>query len=117
VRFQNYIKIGTVESLREPESYKVTPDDRQEQIKVLGGVHIQDNGVFGSGMIAKGSALFSIDDWPTLEGYWLNRITVDVVDKYGKVLENRRLKITGFEGHECWDYYKVEFELWNMGSD
>ena len=106
------IKIGTVQSMREPESFGCTPDDRQELVKCLNGVYVVDAGNFPAGDVFAVQAVFAPADWATLSGYWRSRTRVDVVDHNGVLLAGRRIVVKKYEYVKRHKYYQITLDIW-----
>lgn len=106
------IKIGTIESIGDPDSFEIKFDDRQERIEVIGGVFVYDAGYVEEGKVITVEATFAGSDWPTLEGYWLNRTKVTVVDHRNRTYTERRFKVTGFKDLPGLNMVNLIFELW-----
>ena len=89
------IQIGAVTALKSPEDVKVTPDDRINQVKTIGGAFTLDLGRFEQGdhyLLA--DVNFKNDDFETIKGYWVNRTAVAIVDRNGITRTNMLIKIT-----------------------
>lgn len=104
------IKIGTATSQKTPSSWQFIEDDRMEQIKILQGVHYQDNGIFQNNI--KVNAIFSAAEFEKLKEHRINREAVTVYDEQERKLENEYfIKINSYKYVQRFDYYEVDFEL------
>jgi hypothetical protein len=106
------ITIGGIMSMREPESFIVTPDDRQELVKCLNGVFPVDAGNFPAGDVFAFTAVFSAASWNVLKGYWQSRTKVDVIDHHNTLMENMRVVVKKYEYVKKFRYWMVTIELW-----
>ena len=91
------ITIGTVTSIKTPESFGITPDDRQELVKCINGVFPVDAGYYANGNVTAITAVFSPAAWAILKGYWLGRTRVDVVDHHGELMSSMRVVVKKYE--------------------
>lgn len=108
------INIGSALSFRTPESWEVTPDDRQSKIEIVGGIYIEDLGLVDSGETVTCQAIFNAENWALIQGYWSNRTLVNVIDQSGNSLGNRRVivKKYKYQDKKFMKYYLVDLELW-----
>ena len=107
------ISIGTVRSYKRPSSWTVTPDDRQEVIDIIGGVHVQDEGIVDAGEKITCIAIFTAAAWATVKDYWINRTKVTVVDESGNTYTNCRVVVKSYTHVERFPaYYTVTLEFW-----
>ena len=106
------ITVGAIKSLREPESFSVTPDDRQELVKCINGVYPVDAGNYQEGDVFAVTAVFSPASWEVLKGYWRSRARVSVIDHHNKLMENMRVVVKKYEYVKKFNYWTVIIELW-----
>lgn len=111
------INIGAAKSFKTPDSWDSTPDDRQEKIEIVGGVHVEDLGVVDAGETVTCQAIFDASNWETIKGYWTDRTMVSVTDPAGNALGSRRVVVKGF-GYtgikKKPKFYNVKLELWRV---
>lgn len=109
------ISIGSIKSYKRPSSWTITPDDRQEQIEIIGGVHVQDEGVVAAGEKITCTAIFSAAAFATLEDYWQDRTKVTVIDESGTTRTNCRVVIKSYTYVERFPaFYTVTLEFWKV---
>jgi len=108
------ITIGTVKSMREPESFGVTPDDRQELIKCINGVFVADGGYYTDGDIIALTAVFKPSAWEVIKTYWQKRTKVTVIDVHGTTMTNMRVVIKKHEYVKKHNICNVNLELWRV---
>jgi hypothetical protein len=109
------IKIGTAHSVKNPESWENTPDDRQTLIKIINGVYVEDNGLIADGEIISCQAIFDAVNWTIVKGYWYGRTMVEVVDHAGNSLGNKRIVVKKYSYVDKFiNYYTVTLEFWNQ---
>lgn len=107
------INIGTAHSFKKPDSWENTPDDRQQIIKIIGGVHIEDNGLIASGEVISCQAVFDSANWAIVKGYWIARTLVAVTDHAGNNLGNKRVVVKKYGYVDKFPkYYTVNLEFW-----
>ena len=75
------IYINGIASFRDPESYKVIPDDRVEKIEIIGSVAVQDFGHIADGDTFSLTCLFSETNFNQILGLWEARS----LERVGKV--------------------------------
>ena len=83
------VKIGEAQSMGAPESERITPDDRQETLEVIGGVVVQDHGRVEIGDKTTWTLSFSKADWQKIKSYWTSRTIVNVQDEGGEIFAAR----------------------------
>lgn len=107
------INIGSAKSFRSPESWDVTPDDRQERVEIVGGIHVEDYGVIDAGEVVSCQLVFDATNWALVKGYWTARTLVAVTDQAGNSLGNRRVVVKKYKYQDRHPkYYTVDLELW-----
>lgn len=107
---------NTIKSIGRTTDMEIVPDDRQEIVKVVGGVVVEDYGVVANGEITTLSCVFSATDYSTLLNYWSNRTRVTVTLDDGTVISNARIVIrrTQFANEVLNQYKKVYLEVWKV---
>ena len=91
-----HILIGDVRTL-EVENWQIVPDDRQQQIEIVGGSVVQDFGHIEEGDTVSCSVTVLADGWETIKGYWDNRQKVNVSDEAGIVWSDMRVVVKSYE--------------------
>lgn len=79
------------------ENWQITPDDRQQQVEIVGGVAVQDFGHVTEGDKVSCSVTVLADGWETIKGYWDSRQLVDISDEAGVVWENMRVVVKSYQ--------------------
>ena len=107
---------NTIKSVGRTTDMEIVPDDRQEIVKTIGGVVVEDYGVVANGEIISLSAVFSENDYSTLLNYWTNRTRVTVTLDDGTIINNARIVIrrTQFANEVLNHYKKVFMEVWKI---
>lgn len=108
---------NTIKSIGRTTDVEIVPDDRQEIVKTIGGVVVEDYGVIANGEIISLSAVFSENDYNnTLLNYWSNRTKVTVTLDDGTIINNARIVIrrTQFANEVLNQYKKVYLEVWKV---
>lgn len=108
------IRIGEAVSVRNPENFTVTPDDRQQLIQLVGGVMVQDNGRFPDGDKFGFTAVFDLANWALIEDYWANRTKVTFVDEHGIIRENCRIRVTSYSYVKRFNKISANIEVWRI---
>ena len=91
-----HIQIGDVRTL-EVENWQIVPDDRQQQIEIVGGSVVQDFGHIEEGDKVSCSVTVLADGWETIKGYWDSRQKVNISDEAGTVWSNMRVVVKSYE--------------------
>ena len=91
-----HIQVGDVQTL-EVENWQITPDDRQQQVEIVGGVAVQDFGHVTEGDKVSCSVTVLADGWETIKGYWDSRQLVNISDEAGVVWENMRVVVKSYQ--------------------
>ena len=91
-----HILIGDVRTL-EVENWQIVPDDRQQQIEIVGGSVVQDFGHVAEGDKVSCSITVLADGWETIKGYWDSRQKVNISDEAGVVWSNMRIVVKSYE--------------------
>ena len=111
------IKINDIASFRDPESYKVIPDDRIQKIAIIGGVVIQDYGHVENGDAISIVCMFSEANFNQLLTLWEDRETVTFTDTAGEVRDNLIIVMKEYERDKRFKkYITATFELWKNAS-
>lgn len=107
---------NTIQSIGKTKDLEIMPDDRQQIVKVVGGVAVEDYGVCADGEIISLSAVFDASTYSTLVGYWSNRTLVTVTLDDGTVINNARVVIKSVKYYdELLNRYKtVALEVWRV---
>ena len=107
------IKIGDIFSIRTPESYEYKFDDRQERIKVIDGMIVQDRGRVPEGDVITCTAVFNKSDFEgVLTDYWINRSKITFQDEAGKIYENMVFSVKSYKYYtKLPNYVIVTFEI------
>ena len=110
------VTIGSVRSVGRSKDFETAPDDRQELVKIIGGVTVEDYGVVDDGEIISFSAIFSAADYETLKGYWSSRTLVPVILDDGRTINNARVVIrrTTYADDLLNSYKNVQIEIWRV---
>lgn len=109
------LKIGDAEAFKRPESWAVTPDDRQEKHETINGVVVEDYGVVDAGETISTTAIFTYYNYLKILEYWRSRQKVPVIDVAGidhgalRVVVKSDTYIDRFES-----FHKLELEFWKV---
>ena len=107
------IFINDIPSFRDPESYKMTFDDRQQKIEIIDGVAVQDLGHVEAGDVFFITALFSETNFNRLKSLWETREQVSFKDTAGVTWSGLRIFLKEIERDKSFpNYIMVTFELW-----
>lgn len=91
-----HIQIGDVRTL-EVENWQIVPDDRQQQIEIVGGVAVQDFGHVADGDKVSCSITVLSSGWEKIKSYWDNRTLVNISDEAGVIWSNMRVVVKSYE--------------------
>ena len=91
-----HIQIGDVSTL-EVENWQILPDDRQQQIEIVGGAAVQDFGHIAAGDKISCTVAVLSNGWETIKGYWDRRTLVHISDEAGMVWPNMRVVVKSYE--------------------
>ena len=109
------LHIGDAVSYSSPESWRYTPDDRQQLIQVDEGNVVEDYGHIKSGDKITVTAKFDRENFSKIYDYWDHRILVNVVDETGRTWEDCRIKVISFGYMTMFpDMTNVELEFWRI---
>lgn len=112
---KNKLKIGDAVAFKRPESWTITPDDRQEKHETIGGVVVEDYGVVDAGETIATTAIFNYYNYLKVLEYWRSRQKVPVIDVAGidhgalRVVVKSDTYIDRFES-----FHKLELEFWKV---
>ena len=109
-----HIQIGSAVTLT-CENWKYIPDDRQETVKTIGSVVVQDFGHIESGDKFSCTCNVSPSNKDTIFNYWENRYKVTIIDEAGISYENMRVKVINYRYINLFEkkrYYNIDFEFW-----
>ncbi len=107
------IYINSIPSFRDPESYKVIPDDRVQKIEIIGGVALQDYGHIAAGDTFALTCLFSKENFQSVLALWEARSSVTFTDTAGEIFSGLRIVMKEYERDKNFpDYVMASFELW-----
>lgn len=107
---QQTVKIGNAISFKRPDSWEFNEDDRLEQIKIIGGTYIQDNGCFNYNI--KATVIFTPIEYVKLKTHRDNREKVVVFDEHIRQQDGTYLiKIISKKYVTRFDYFEVQLEL------
>ena len=108
------VRIGEAQSMGAPESERITPDDRQQTLEVIGGVVVQDYGRVEIGDKTTWTLSFSKADWQKIKAYWTSRTIVNVQDEGGEIFAARVI-VKSWQRMSCFpDHIKADLELWRL---
>ena len=92
----------------------ITPDDRQELVKVFGSVVVQDYGHIEAGDTISWKLQFNKTNWELVKSYWHNRVIVNVQDEAGKIFQARIVVKSYSRVNRFPDYINANIELWRI---
>lgn len=110
------IKINNIESLSSPESYTITPDDRQEIVQLINNNVVQDFGHIESGDKVSFSVNFWKSDFDKIKQYWDKRILVNFEDVAGNVFKDCRVVIKNYSYKKYFESSTIttNLEIWRI---
>ena len=108
------IYINDIPSLRDPESYEITPDERVEKIETIGGIVVQDLGHVAQGDVISVECVFSTENWERVKALWEARQKVTFTDSAGATWLGMRIVLRRYRPLEKFQrgYVTAQFELW-----
>lgn len=107
-----HIQIGDVRTL-EVENWQIVPDDRQQQIEIVGGVAVQDYGHVAEGDKVSCTITVLADGWARIKNYWDNRTLVNISDEAGIAWSNMRVVVKSYQYVPRFPKaIKAELEFW-----
>lgn len=109
-----HIVIGEARTLS-VDGWKIIPDDRQQQVEIIGGVAVQDFGRANEGDKISCTVQMLATDFKIICGYWDSRERVTITDEAGKVWENMRVVVKSYEYVPSFaKAYDVALEFWRV---
>ena len=107
-----HIQIGDVKTL-EVENWQINPDDRQQQIEIVGGVAVQDFGHVEAGDKISCNATIMRDSWVVIRDYWNTRKLVSIIDEAGNSWHNMRVVVKSYQYVSRFPHaLRVTLEFW-----
>ena len=107
------IYINDIPSFRDPERYKVIPDDRVQKIEIINSVAVQDYGHIPDGDVFSLTCMFRKENFARFLVLWEARIRVTFTDTKGVTYQNLLIHILEYEPDKDFpEYTTVSFELW-----
>ena len=107
------IYINNIPSFRDPESYKVIPDDRIQKIELINSVAIQDYGHVKDGDAVAVTCLFSQANFNRLTALWEARASVTFKDISGVLWQDMIIVMKEYEPDKKFPkYILASMELW-----
>lgn len=79
------------------EGWQVTPDDRQKQVEIIGGMAVQDFGHVEAGDRISCEVTVTAEGWDRLCAYWNDRQRIDVTDAAGIVWPRMRVVVKSYQ--------------------
>lgn len=111
------IYIDDIPSFRNPESYKVTVDDRIQKIEVINGVALQDYLHIAAGDVISLTCLFTEENFNQLLALWERRTSVTFTDTAGATYPGKIIIMKEYERDRNFPtHILVTFELWQKGE-
>lgn len=111
------IYINDIPSFRDPDSFKMTLDDRISKVEIIGGVAIQDLGYVAAGDVFSVVCMFTVKNFDLVTKLWTARKTVSFTDTAGVVWEEMRIVIKEIEYDRNFpEYVTATFELWKTAK-
>lgn len=109
------IFINEIASLRDPETFELSIEDRIEKIELIGGNAVQDYGHVETGDVFTVECVFHRDAWAQIQELWKSRTLINFTDEAGTVWLNLRLVIKSLRYIRKFpQYVSVKFELWKI---
>lgn len=110
------IYINDIPSFRDPEAFKVIPDDRIEKIPLIGGVTTQDYGHIAAGDVFQLTCMFSEDNFDKFLQLWEAREPVTLTTQRGHEFPMLKIVIQEYKYDKDFpECILVTFELWRTG--
>ena len=91
-----HIQIGEVRTL-DADNWQIIPDDRQQQVEIIGGMAVQDFGHVEAGDKVSCNVTMTIENWGAVCGYWNSRQSVQITDEGGNVWPNMRVVVKSYQ--------------------
>ena len=109
------IYVNDIPSLRDPEDFEYSFDDRTEKIELINGNCVQDYGHVESGDTFALTAIFKKSDYQRIKNLWLNRTKISYTDVDGTEYQNLRLVFKKKKFLAKFPQYVIlTFELWRV---
>ena len=91
-----HIQIGEVRTL-DVDNWQIIPDDRQQQVEIIGGVAVQDFGHVEAGDKVSCNVTVTGEGWREICRYWNSRQLVAVKDEGGNVWPSMRVIVKSYQ--------------------
>lgn len=104
-------RIGSVVAIEDPSTFKVSEDDRIQNVPVIGGVYLEDLGLIDAGKTYDVTLTIAAADYDVLRGYRLAGTAPAMTDHRGNSLGSRAFRIKGKTYVEGCDLVEVELEI------
>lgn len=109
-----HIRIGEVRTL-DTENWQTIPDDRQQQVEIIGGSVVQDFGRVPEGDKISCTVTVLEDGWQSICEFWEQRTPVTVEDEAGNLWRNLRVVVKSYAYVDRFPRaYKVTLEFWRI---
>ena len=109
-----HIRIGGVRTL-DTENWQTIPDDRQQQVEIIGGSVVQDFGRAPAGDKISCTVTVLADGWKTICEFWEKRTPVTVEDEAGNLWRDLRVVVKSYAYVDRFPRdYKVTLEFWRI---
>ena len=107
------IYINGIASFRDPEDYKVIPDDRIQKIELINSVAIQDYGHVKDGDAVSMTCLFSQANFNQIVALWESRTAVSFTDISGVLWQDMIIIMKDYAPDKNFHkYIMANMELW-----
>ena len=91
-----HIQIGEVRTL-DADNWQIIPDDRQQQVEIIGGMAVQDFGHVEAGDKVSCNVTVTGEGWREICRYWNSRQLVAVKDEGGNVWPSMRVIVKSYQ--------------------
>ena len=109
-----HIRIGDVTTL-DTENWQTIPDDRQQQVEIIGGSVVQDFGRVPEGDKISCTVTVLADGWKTICEFWEKRTPVTVEDEAGNLWRDLRVVVKSYAYVDRFPRaYQVTLEFWRV---
>lgn len=109
------VTIGEARSMGDPRNERVTLDDRQERVEVIGGVVVQDQGRVPEGDMAEWTLDFDPESWGLVLGYWEARQIVPVGGLLEEGTVDARIIVKSYSRiNRFRKYVTADLEIWRV---
>ena len=109
-----HIRIGEVRTL-DTENWQTIPDDRQQQVEIIGGSVVQDFGRVPEGDKISCTVTVLADGWKIICEFWEKRTPVTVEDEAGNLWRDLRVVVKSYAYVDRFPRaYKVTLEFWRI---